>query len=249
VTSTAGSAQYTEPAHTGVTNADWAVWVLQDAGYPTTVNNVNNLLSWMAAENNPTTWWGTAGANNPLNNGLGSGGGNGTGSYPDLATAAQYAAQGIEGGIAGAAPIGAALAADAPFSVFHAATISSNWSGAHYNGTGWAAATSPLSVPIVEAGTKAVVGSSDAAGSAIQGAASSAANAASSAADIYGSLGNLLSDITSAAFWERIGVGVLGLTLVVIGLTGFISTTKPGQEAKTAAAGAVKDAATAAVVA
>jgi hypothetical protein len=232
VTNTATSTQqFSEPPHTGVTNADWAVWVLQDGGWPVTTNNVDNILAWMTAENAASTWWGTAGANNPLNNGLGSGGGSGLGSYPDLATAAQFAAKGLQGGIKGAAPIGQALAANAPFSVFHQATLNATWSGDHYAGTDWAAETSPFKVPIVTAGSKAVIGSSDAVGSAIQGAATAAADATSWTAELE----KLLSDLTSASWWKRVGLFSGGLGLIIGGIVLFISTTKTGEQIESSA--------------
>lgn len=133
------------------TNAGWAVLVLAFLGAPITQNNIDNFTTWMTGENAAVTWTGTAGANNPLNNGLGSGGGDGTGSYPDLVTAAYYAAKGVEGGIGGAAPIGAALMANAPFSVFHAATVSSGWAGSHYAGSIYGGLTSAAPPPAVTA--------------------------------------------------------------------------------------------------
>lgn len=241
----------------GITNVGWAIWVLQDGGYPVTVNNVNNLVSWMTAENGASNW--TAGSkNNPLNNGLGSGGGDGTGSYPDLATAAQYAAKGVQGGISGAAPIGQALAANAPFAVFHAATIQADWSGDHYSGTDWLNATGPYTVPVVSSADikAASAGVNSATGDALQGVAgagNTAVKAASAVTTVAGDELKFLDDLTSATWWERIGMGVLGAALFGIGLAGFISTTKPGQQATsdagTAVKGAAKDAATAAIVA
>jgi hypothetical protein len=125
------------------TAAEWAGMVLTDLGAPQTANNIDNMLAWMASEN---TW--PPPRNNPLNNGLGSGGGSGLGSYPDLATAAEYAAKGMQGGIEGAAGIGQALVNNASFATFHAATISAVWSGDHYAGTDWLTASSPGSMGV-----------------------------------------------------------------------------------------------------
>jgi hypothetical protein len=126
-----------------MTAAQWATLVLQDLGAPTSQNNIDNMLAWMASEN---AW--PPPRNNPLNNGLGSGGGSGLGSYPDLQTAASYAAKGMQGGITGAAGIGEALVNNAPFQTFHEATISATWSGDHYAGTDWASATSPSAMGV-----------------------------------------------------------------------------------------------------
>lgn len=131
------------------TAQEWATMVLNDLGAPVSANNLNNMLAWMLSEN---SW--PPPRNNPLNNGLGSGGGSGLGSYPDLATAAHYAALGMQGQITGAGGINGqpgiaqALVSDAPFAVFHQATINATWSGDHYAGTDWLGATSPASMGI-----------------------------------------------------------------------------------------------------
>lgn len=272
------------------TNVTYAALILTFLGAPITQNNIDNLTSWFPWENGTSTWTGTAGANNPLNNGLGSGGGSGLGSYPDLVTSAYYAAKGMQGGIQNAAPIGAALKADAPFSVFHQATINAVWSGDHYAGSGWrnvTSASTPTAVSAADSaknGASGPVATSSAATQAIiqkelaaegnaafgsgnfwqnignslntltGGVPGDVANAVSATADWASGLGKLLSDVTSASWWLRVGMGALGIALFGIGLAGFISTTKPGQQSKSsdttgAVKGAAKDAAVAAVVA
>lgn len=241
----------------------WAAMVITLAGATPTQNNVDNFVSWMTAENGAATWTGTAGRNNPLNNGLGSGGGAGLGSYPDLFTAAEFAAKGINGGIQGAAPIGAALKANAPFSVFHAATIQSGWAQYHYAGSGWASATSPYSVPTVTVadaakhpsthnptpGAAVPGGGTGNVPDLVSGAVQGAVDAVGSAISWTDSLGHLLGDLTSPSWWLRVGMGALGVFLFVTGLVGFVSTTKPGQAAKSDMMAATKDAAVAAVAA
>lgn len=256
-------------------NQTWAALVLTLAGDPVTPNNLSNMLAWMTHENSPSTWTGTAGANNPLNNGLGSGGGDGTGSYPDLFTAAVYAAKGIQGGIfssvcGGNHPgtIQAALKADAPGPVFIDAVRKSGWASGCY--PSW---TSIDSTPVVTAAdsakqpktsgpvkvgniTPSMLGDPSALQQAEQGIATTgttAENAAKDAVGWAGELGKLLGDVLSPSWWLRVGMGVLGVALFGIGLAGFISTTKPGEQAKSDAGGAIKgaakDAAVAAVVA
>jgi hypothetical protein len=259
------------------TQYTYAALVLTFIGAPLSANNENNFVSWMQAENGTSTWTGTAGANNPLNNGLGSGGGSGLGSYPDLIVSAAYAAKGIEGGIQNAAQIGNALKADAPFSVFHAATVNSNWTGNnHYAGTGWAAATSPNAAGAVSAAQSEANGATK--GVAVASSQTQAVlntvgfndilsstsfwqniqaslGQIGSATGVTGlvswteSLGHILTDLTEPAWWLRVGMGALGLALFGVGLAGFISTTKPGQAAKGDLSSAAKDAATAALVA
>ena len=113
------------------TNVDWATLVLNDLGAPIDSGTITAVLDWMTHENGSGTWTGTAGANNPLNDGLGSGGGDGTGSYPDLTTAAAYAAASLKGGVTGATPAGNDLIADNP-SQFVTDIKNSSWASSHY---------------------------------------------------------------------------------------------------------------------
>lgn len=127
----------------GVTNADWAALVLQDAQLPVTQNNVTVILQWMDSENSPKTWFLR---NNPLNNGLGSGGGGGFGSYANLTVAASYVAQQLHRSLF--AGIAAALAADSAPAVTEQAIIASPWAGSHYGG---GSRFHAVNVPIVAA--------------------------------------------------------------------------------------------------
>lgn len=55
----------------GYTNRSWAELLLREIGAPLTVNNIDNILSWMAATNSAGSWWGTGSEkNNPLGLGL-----------------------------------------------------------------------------------------------------------------------------------------------------------------------------------
>jgi len=257
----------------------WAGLVLAIGGWPITPNNLANMETWMRAENYATTWTGTAGANNPLNNGLGSGGGDGTGSYPDLFTAAVYAVKGIQGGIfsttcGGNTPggIAQALAADAPFPVFSQAVIKSGWASGCYTNTLAKESSGSLSPAVsaaesqkngatgpVKAGdqfTQQALGDPALLQQAAQAAATAgttAENAAKAAVGWTAELGALLGDLLAPSWWQRVGMGTLGVFLFAVGLAGFVSTTKPGQAAKSdagdAVKGAAKDAAMAAVVA
>jgi len=121
------------------TNADWAKLVLMFGGWPRTDANVTVMLRWMRQENGPPDWWNR---NNPLNNGYGSGGGAGLGSYPDLVTAAQYAAENLQRGYPG---IVAGLAAGTSADVTAQAIWASPWASSHYgNGSHWS--TAPVDV-------------------------------------------------------------------------------------------------------
>jgi hypothetical protein len=124
---------------TNATNADWAKLVMMFGGWPQSDNNVTVMLRWMRQENGPQDWWNR---NNPLNNGYGSGGGAGLGSYPDLVTAAKYAAQNLQRGYPG---IVAGFASSASPDVTAAAIWASPWSTSHYaNGSHWS--TRPVDI-------------------------------------------------------------------------------------------------------
>lgn len=121
------------------TNGDWAKLVLLSGGWPQSDQNVTVVLRWMRQENGPQNWWNR---NNPLNNGYGSGGGSGFGSYPDLTTAAQYAAANLQRGYPDiVASLAAGTSADAT-----AATIwASPWASSHYaHGAHWSTAPVPV---------------------------------------------------------------------------------------------------------
>ncbi|WP_344791650.1 hypothetical protein [Gryllotalpicola daejeonensis] len=127
----------------GVTNADWAALVLQDASLPVTQNNVTVILQWMDSENSPQTWYLR---NNPLNNGLGSGGGGGFGRYANLRIAASYVAKQLDRSLF--AGIHDALAANSAPSVTEQAIIASPWASSHY---GYGSRFHAVNVPIVAA--------------------------------------------------------------------------------------------------
>lgn len=121
------------------TNEDWAKLVLLFGNWPETDQNVTAIMRWMRQENGPPDWWNR---NNPLNNGYGSGGGSGLGSYPDLVTAAKYAAENLQRGYP---DIVAALAAGTSADAVAQAIWASPWSTSHYgNGTHWS--TAPVEV-------------------------------------------------------------------------------------------------------
>jgi hypothetical protein len=221
------------------TNLEWAELVLQDGGFPVTPNNVEFMLQWMERENKPSTWTGTAGANNPLNNGLGSGGGSGLGSYPDLTTAAAYAAQGINGGISGTGPLAAALkTGTATPDQLGAALIMSNWASSHYGGTWDGSYKAPIYS--AEASAKNGATSGVAVGSGV------VHDVISGIGDVLGSipgvktaesvaseaqnLQTITGDLVSATWWKRIGLGVAGAVVVVVGFVVFFASTDTGKK-------------------
>jgi hypothetical protein len=129
------------------TNFDFADLVLEDLGIEPDTTDADNIVEWMEHENSPSTWTGTAGANNPLNNGLGSGGGSGLGSYPDLTTAAGEVAAELSGakgsGLTGGAAVIKDLQTSAPEAQFATDIENTNWAGGHYGHAAWSASAVP----------------------------------------------------------------------------------------------------------
>jgi len=108
------------------TNYVWAQTVLQNAGLPTTPNNVLNVTRWMVSEEPAASWYHN---NNPLNiNSQGTG----SDTFPSLTASAAETANYLN--MPNYTGIKAALAANAPFSQFEAAVIASPWASGHYNG-------------------------------------------------------------------------------------------------------------------
>jgi hypothetical protein len=225
-----------------VTQAVWATFLLLEinatgkipAGQkiPITLNNIQNIERWMVAEEPSGDWFDR---NNPLNASLGTSSADGTGSYANLSVAAQEtAAMLVQPNMAG---ILDALVGDEPSPTFSAAVVQSPWASSHY---GVAAAGAPpkyvvlgrnityiADIPLpaqVSAGSGADVLPAD------PGAATPGLDISIPGTGYLDELSTLLGDLTSEAFWKRIGVFALGASLTVLGLVIFISTTKPGQQ-------------------
>lgn len=128
------------------TNYDWAADVLEQAGLPTSDNNVDNFVRWMAAERQPVVWWTNS---DPLNaNNLLEGDAE---SFPNLDLAASATAAILrQGNMAG---IWGALAAQVPLSAFSAAVVASPWAASHYGGNPDYIAQIPLPLEIPAPGT------------------------------------------------------------------------------------------------
>jgi hypothetical protein len=246
------------PTLADYTNRAWAIQVLQDGGFPISENNIDFMLWWMEHENSPSTWTGTAGANNPLNNGLGSGGGSGLGSYPDLATAAAYAAKGIKGGIQGTGPLAGALSLSADPAVSVKALESSGWASGHYGYQAYSSTpvaivtaaasaaekgiTGPVTLGDTSATAAAIIADAQNKVNGLYGSsisvpgADQAAKALGGAAGVEAAATKVLNDLGSSSWWERVGLFAAGGALVIVGIVVFISTTKTGQKVESDAA-------------
>lgn len=218
------------------TNAAWSALLLKNVGAPITLNNVRNVLRWMAAENAPKTW---ATRNNPLNASLNTNKSDGTGDYADLTTAAQNTASmivyGAKGGAIGAG-IYNSLMNDSPTDQFSAAVVDSRWSGNHY-GVASAGASKPypgrLSTYLTEIPVPETIPSTEAnAGSGIASkvktafeanvsANSSGCNAKPPIID-FGGIGGVGSWSLSACNGKAISAGFLVALGAIITITGLV---------------------------
>lgn len=201
---------------------------------PITANNVTNMQRWIAAEYGVAGKWGAK--NNPLNM---TGYGAKSGGYPNLFYAAQVFGHFVnQSNMSGIRNV---LTLNAPTKIFSAAVVKSPWATGHYGGN-------PLDIANTDPNTSLATGQSLPAyeklgtGGAVP---DSLPNPLSDIASDFSGLGSLLGDLTSATFWKRIGIFVLGGAVFGIGLAIFISTTKPGQDGSRA----VSEAAVAAAVA
>ena len=59
---------------------------------------------------------------------------------------------------------------------------------------------------------------------------SEARTAASAVSGAVGGLSTIESDLSSASFWKRIGVGTLGVGLIITGIIIFVATSKTGEK-------------------
>ena len=109
-----------------VTNYTWAQTVLQDAGLPTTPNNVLNITRWMVSEEPASNWYHN---NNPLNINAS---GTGSDTFDSLTDSASRTAQYLA--MSNYTGIRAALASNAAFPTFMSAVVSSPWAASHYGG-------------------------------------------------------------------------------------------------------------------
>lgn len=198
------------------TTQEWAEVLLQDMGVPVTQNNVNNILMWMSAESTSSSWLAT---NDPLN--LRNTAEGGAFSFPDVQSGIAATASNLQSGDNGYPVIVAALQQNANPQTFIQAVAASNWDATHYEGTDF---IKGLDGPLIAYAT-----STGGNPTGLVGQVEDAVPGASTAASALSDLGTIAGDLSSAAWWKRVGVFALGAAIFTIGLVGFISTTKPGQ--------------------
>jgi hypothetical protein len=230
-----------------VTQEVWATFLIEQINaeggdVPLTQNNVDNIVLWMTSEEPASNWYDR---NNPLNASLGTTSSDGTASYANLTAAASYTAKMINQ--SNMSPILNALNANASTASFRAAVVASPWASGHYDNGSSFAMTLPGAVGVGTVATTlpadpgAAVPANPAPGA--LGAVAGLATGGTSTNGLLSGLSGLetgvdtvLTDITSAAFWERIGLFGLGVAFIIGGIVLFVSTTKTGQTVESDAA-------------
>ena len=227
---------------TTTTTADFAETVIESLNtmgfnIPDTPQNITNIEVWIAAEGGPAT--------NPLNTSFndfpGQPGNNATkfssAGFPEFATTdlgAQAVALTLQQGATKYkyAPIIAALEQSASLSTFTAAVVASDWDTNHYQGTAFASGTLPPDTGTLNASPLPTgQGGSNASAAGAANAESDLLPGNPNANTLIGALGlNFLTDLTSSAWWKRVGIFALGGTIFVVGLVGFLSTTNEGKK-------------------
>jgi hypothetical protein len=254
---TAAAATVSPPtAGTGVSidQFAWAAFMIsqmnaQGADVPYTVNNVDNIVRWMTAEESPSDWFHHM---NPLNINAG---GSGSDTFPNLTASATATAALIYGSYSG---ITNALEQNASPNNFSAAVVSSPWAFSHY---GVAAAGAPSQYIVAGRGFDYIanigLASSVVAGLAKDVLPADPGAVVPASPTPLGPLGSgvnvqppailsglsgletgidtILTDITSTTWWKRVGIFVGGGILILGGIVLFVSTSKTGQEVKSEA--------------
>ena len=212
-----------------VTTQVWAAGLLTALKVPVTTNNINNIKTWIHQEQSAGSW--TSSVYNPLGLEV-------NGQVQPFSTVEQgisATAQNLQ-----ASPqIIAALKQNAPAPVFASTVINSNWNSNFYKGIGltnWLskgpldAAAAITSSPGNE--VSRIIGDLNLpGGGVIQDISSTVTGAGSAVVSTAAATGKLLGNLTSASFWKRVGIFTGGLAMFGVGLTIYISTTKPGQAA------------------
>jgi hypothetical protein len=218
-----------------ISTTQWAADFLTLIKAPVTPNNIVNMETWLHNEQSTGSW--NADATNPLGveqNGKVSSQGNVLqGLLLTTSTVAQYP------------DIVNALRKDVPVNVFSTVVVNSKWNTGKsntglYGGKTAAqfAALGPLQTGKVTNNSLAADVSQDEIPVVSQAGAVTAALTGTSAPG-SGGLSTIEADLSSSAFWKRIGVGFLGGSLIIGGVILFVVTSKTGEKTVDTAAKAV----------
>jgi hypothetical protein len=219
----------TATAQHNVSTDVWAAGLLSAVGAPVTANNVNNIKIWLHQEQNASSW--QSDMYNPLGverNGV---------VTPFSSVAAGI--QGTAGLLTSDYPqIVAALKQNRNKTVFAQTVISSNWNSNYYGATGLSNWLSKG--PLNASGTSQSGPGNEVSrllgdvglpgGGVVQDISSGVSGAASGVTSAASGIGTFFGDITSGAWWKRVGIFAGGAVMFGVGLALFISTTGPGKQ-------------------
>ena len=212
-----------------VTTQVWAAGLLTALKVPVTQNNINNIKTWIHQEQSGGSW--TSSVYNPLGltrNGV-------VTPYASVEQGIQATAQNLQ-----ASPqIISALKQNAPAPVFASTVINSTWSSRFYKGIGltnWLSKGPLDASATINAGpgneVSRIIGDLGLpGGGVVQNISSTLSGTAGGVVSTAAATGKLLGNLTSAAFWKRVGIFSGGAIMFGIGLTIYISTTEPGKQA------------------
>jgi hypothetical protein len=224
------------PPMVGATSVDqyaWAAFLISqinakgnlDIAY--SANNIDKIVQWMTAEESSSNWWHN---NNPLNVNAS---GTGSDTFPNLTVGAETAAESI----IGHPDILATFTQDSSPQTFSAVVVASTWAKSHYGGDPSHISDIALPAPVIAPGglpssfSEGITPANPFPGP--LGAAAGLATGGTSvpsAPSWTSELATLLGDLTSSAWWQRVGLFAGGVVLVIGGLVLFITTTKTGQQ-------------------
>ena len=195
-----------------VTTQVWAAGLLTALKVPVTQNNINNIKTWIHQEQSGGSW--TSSVYNPLGltrNGV-------VTPYASVEQGIQATAQNLQ-----ASPqIIAALKQNAPAPVFASTVINSTWSSRFYKGIGltnWLSKGPLDASATINAGpgneVSRIIGDLGLpGGGVVQNISSTLSGTAGGVVSTAAATGKLLGNLTSAAFWKRVGIFSGGAILI-----------------------------------
>ena len=234
--------QYVSPTDTSVSTGNWSKALLTLIGAPVNDSNVANIQTWLAHEQNPTSWAkGALGesAQQIQSNPLGVGGaGNHPGSIYEglLQTAETLLTNPSYGLIVGSLQSNTSTQS-APTQSFATAVVTSPWqSGNTTSGSYGKDVSSFLSRGQLEVTTEGLLGTvinyvdGKAEGFSYSNGAKAVANTAKDVAAPITTVAGLIGDITNPTKLKNVGIFLLGGAIATAGLFIFFAATKPGQD-------------------
>ena len=234
--------QYVSPTDTSVSTGAWAKALLTLIGAPVNDSNVANIQTWLAHEQDSSSWAkGAQGEtaqqiqSNPL--GVGGAGNHPSSVFAGLTLTAETLLTNPSYGLIVKSLQSNTQTSATPTTSFAAAVVNSPWqSGNTTSGSYGKNVSSFLNRGQLEVTTEGLLGTvinyvdGKAEGFSYSNGAKAVANAAKDVAAPVTTVAGLIGDITNPTKLKNVGIFVLGAVLVVGGLVIFFAATKPGQD-------------------